>query len=306
MAVVSATSTSVDGRPGNNDGSSPNAIVTTVVDAAPPANQPPVVDDVSFDWIPTQRLTGVVPMSDPDAGQVVTASLTTPPAHGTATVGPDGAFEWVPTGAFTGIDTFVVTGCDNGSPSLCDTGTVTITVEPLPADDTATTTDGVPINVDVGRQRPRRHRAPTVVSGPANGTTTVEADGSITYSPTPGFTGTDTFDYEVCSTVSPTICGQATVTVEVGAAPNQPPAVGDADGGHDRDASRRPGRDRQRPGCRADGDDGRGHRAGERHRHDRRQRGVHVHALRARSPGSTRSWWSAATTATRSSATAAW
>ena len=98
VAVVSATSTSVDGRPGNNDGSSPNAIVTTVVDAAPPANQPPVVDDVSMDWIPTARLTGVVPMSDPDAGQVVTASLTTPPAHGTATVGPDGSFEWVPDG----------------------------------------------------------------------------------------------------------------------------------------------------------------------------------------------------------------
>ena len=156
---MSATSTSTDGRPGNNDGTSPNAIVTTVVDAAPPANQPPVVDDVSFDWIPTQRLTGVVPMSDPDAGQVVTASLTTPAAHGTATVGPDGAFEWVPTGAFTGIDTFVVTGCDNGSPSLCDTGTVTITVAPLPADDTATTTDGVAVNVDIAANDLRRHGA---------------------------------------------------------------------------------------------------------------------------------------------------
>ena len=59
VAVVSSAATSIDGRPGNNDGSSPNAIVTTVVDAAPPANQPPVVEDVSIDWIPTARVAGV-------------------------------------------------------------------------------------------------------------------------------------------------------------------------------------------------------------------------------------------------------
>ena len=227
LAVVSATATTVDALPGNNDGSSPNARVTTVVDAAPPANQPPVVDDVSLTGVPTTPVGGVVPMSDPDADQVVAASLTTPATHGTATVAADGTFDWVPVGAFTGIDTFVVTGCDNGSPSLCDTGTVTITVAPLPGDDAATTTDGVPVTVDVGANDLGDTGPPAVVSGPANGTTSVESGGSITYSPTPGFTGTDTFDYEVCSEVTPAVCAQATVTIEVLAAPNQPPVVGD-------------------------------------------------------------------------------
>jgi VCBS repeat-containing protein len=227
VAVISSTSTSLDARPENNDGSSPNAVVTTVIDAAPPANQPPVVDDISVGGPPTTPLTGVVPMSDPDAGQVVTASLTTPPLHGTATVEADGSFDYDPTGAFTGVDTFVVTGCDNGSPSLCDTGTVTLTITPVPADDTATTTDGIPVNIDVAANDLGDTGQPAVVSGPTSGTTTVEADGTITYAPIPGFTGSDAFDYEVCSEVTPSVCAQATVTVDVLAAPNQPPVVGD-------------------------------------------------------------------------------
>ena len=227
VAVVSATSTSVDARPENNDGSSPNAIVTTVIDAAPPANQPPVVDDVSVVGVPTSTVGGVVPMSDPDAGQVVTASLTTPPAHGNATVAPDGTFEYDPTGAFTGVDAFVVTGCDNGTPSLCDAGTVTITIAPLPGDDTASTTNGIAVTIDVGANDLGDTGPPDVVSVPSNGATTVEGDGSITYSPIVGFTGSDAFDYEVCSEVSPSICAQATVTIAVASAPNRPPNVGD-------------------------------------------------------------------------------
>ena len=227
VAVVSATSTSTDGRPENNNGSSPNAIVTTVIDAAPPANQAPVVDDVSVVGVPTSTVGGVVPMSDPDAGQVVTASLTTPPAHGSATVGADGSFQYDPAGAFTGVDAFVATGCDNGTPSLCDTGTVTITIAPLPAEDTASTADGVPVAIDVGGNDLGDTGPPDVVAGPSNGTTTVESDGSVTYSPTPGFVGSDTFEYEVCSEVTPSVCAQATVTIEVTAAPNQAPNVGD-------------------------------------------------------------------------------
>ena len=59
----------------------------------------------------------------------------------------------------------------------------------------------------------------------------MEADGTITYAPTPGFTGTDTFDYQICSTVSPSVCATATVTIDVAATPNQPPVVGDGDRG---------------------------------------------------------------------------
>ena len=113
------------------------------------------------------------------------------------------------------------------APRLCDSGHVTVTVTPLAMDDTASTTDGVPVDVFIAANDVGSAGAPTVVSGPANGTATLEVNGSITYAPTPGFIGTDTFDYEICSVASPSVCATATVTVDVAATPNQPPVVGD-------------------------------------------------------------------------------
>ncbi len=64
-----------------------------------------------------------------------------------------------------------------------------------------------------------------VVDNPANGTFVVEADGTITYTPTPGFLGADTFTYTVSDdgTVPPAIltCVKATATVIV-ASPGNP------------------------------------------------------------------------------------
>ena len=57
---------------------------------------------------------------------------------------------------------------------------------------------------------------PTVSTNPAHGTTSVNADGSINYTPTSGFTGTDTFIYTLCDKVQTTVCDTALVTVSVG------------------------------------------------------------------------------------------
>uniref|UniRef100_UPI001CFBFBB8 Ig-like domain-containing protein n=1 Tax=Luteimonas panaciterrae TaxID=363885 RepID=UPI001CFBFBB8 len=57
----------------------------------------------------------------------------------------------------------------------------------------------------------------TVTTPPANGTTTINPDGTITYTPNPGFSGTDTFTYQICETLNPSNCDTATVTVTVAA-----------------------------------------------------------------------------------------
>jgi hypothetical protein len=57
----------------------------------------------------------------------------------------------------------------------------------------------------------------TVVVAPANGAAVVNADGTITYTPNPGFSGVDTFTYSVEGST-------ATVTVNVAAPPAPPPA----------------------------------------------------------------------------------
>jgi hypothetical protein len=54
---------------------------------------------------------------------------------------------------------------------------------------------------------------PNVVANPANGTVIVNLDGSIEYRPNTGFTGTDTFVYELCNPQGN--CDSATVTIEV-------------------------------------------------------------------------------------------
>ena len=55
----------------------------------------------------------------------------------------------------------------------------------------------------------------TLVSGPANGTVIVLPSGLFGYLPDDGFTGVDTFDYEVCDNGDPRLCDRATITVEV-------------------------------------------------------------------------------------------
>ena len=188
-------------------------------------NRAPTVGDAAVTTTATTPVGGSVAVSDPDPGQVVTLTISTAPASGTATVAADGTFSYTPTGTFTGVDTFTVEGCDDQQPSLCDTGTVTVTVFPVANDDTAATTPGTPVSIDVAANDLGDTGPPAVTSGPANGTATVEADGTVTYAPDPGFTGSDSFDYEICSEVTPTVCATATVTVSV---TNRAPTVGDA------------------------------------------------------------------------------
>ena len=93
-------------------------------------------------------------------------------------------------------------------------------------DDRVTTPLDTPISIDVRRNDSTSDPAvplglPVVQGAPANGAATVDANGLVVYTPITGFSGTDTFRYQVCSIVSlanPTaVCRVATVTVFVGA-----------------------------------------------------------------------------------------
>jgi hypothetical protein len=57
------------------------------------------------------------------------------------------------------------------------------------------------------------------VTAPGNGTTAVDtSSGAITYTPAAGFTGTDTFTYQICDVQTTAHCSPGTVTVGVFAA----------------------------------------------------------------------------------------
>ncbi|WP_448520108.1 PKD domain-containing protein [Rhodoflexus sp.] len=59
------------------------------------------------------------------------------------------------------------------------------------------------------------------------GRISIAADGTISYTPPFGFTGTDEFTYEVCDRVTPPLCLRAMITFNVTACPNRPPRAPD-------------------------------------------------------------------------------
>ena len=133
-------------------------------------------------------------------------TVTSGPANGSTSVNPDGSIDYTPDADFSGTDSFTYEVCDLAG--LCDTATVTITVNevndgPTAADDTDSTDEDTTVTVAVlgNDSDPDDGLDPvsvTVTGAPANGSTSVNPDGSIDYSPDPDWSGTDSFTYRVC------------------------------------------------------------------------------------------------------------
>jgi len=129
----------------------------------------------------------------------------------------------VPNNTPAGIYTITYQICTVATPTACATATVQITVPaatptptiaPIAVDDRATTPLNTPIVVNVlANDTLNGATTPNVVANPANGTVIVNLDGSIEYRHNTGFTGTDTFVYELCNPQGN--CDSATVTIEV-------------------------------------------------------------------------------------------
>ncbi len=156
----------------------------------------------------------------------VTITQTTTPANGTVRINDDGTLTYTPKPGFSGTDTFTYTLCENQDPSNCTTATVAVTVEPntvVASDDQAGTVPGKPVATpvldnDSSPGAPLDPASVEIVEGPANGSVACDAAGLCTYTPNPGFSGTDTYTYRVCDTSTPTpVCDTAVVTVKVAA-----------------------------------------------------------------------------------------
>ncbi len=60
----------------------------------------------------------------------------------------------------------------------------------------------------------------TIVTNPSHGSVSMNSSGNFTYTPTNGYTGTDTFKYEACDDGTPSKCDQAWVTITILAGPS--------------------------------------------------------------------------------------
>jgi uncharacterized repeat protein (TIGR01451 family) len=166
-----------------------------------------------------------------------TTTVIVPPANGTTSVdGATGAITYTPTGYFYGSDPFVYQVCDNHG--LCDSAVVSVDVTrvdhpPIARDDNATVAQGssVTINVLANDTDPENNilvSSVAVASGPAHGSATVNANGTITYTPAAGYFGPDSLTYTVCDTTVPARLCSSAATVTIGVGQAAPAASDDA------------------------------------------------------------------------------
>jgi hypothetical protein len=137
-----------------------------------------------------------------------TTSLVSAPAHGTLTLNANGSFTYAPNAQFVGADSFTYQNFIGQSASNIATVSVDVT-DTAPV---ATTTDylvhaGTTLNVGAmgsttagvlaaASDADSDRLTALLVSGPSHGTLAFGTDGSFFYTPTTGFTGTDSFVYE--------------------------------------------------------------------------------------------------------------
>ncbi len=137
---------------------------------------------------------------------------------GSVTIAADGAYTYTPAPGFNGTDTFGFT-----AKTIDDTTAGTVTVNVAPVNDltvvspTVSTDEGVPLtgNVLVGAVDAGGDPI-TAVAGTfattEGGSVTIAADGAYTYTPAPGFFGTDNFGF-TAQTIDDTTAGTVTVNV---------------------------------------------------------------------------------------------
>jgi len=208
--------TVTDGKGGTD-----TATVTVEVTAV---DDPPVaVDDTCTtdeDVALTQSAPGVLGNDTDPESTPLTSQLVTPPTHGNLTLNLDGSFTYTPHENFNGSDTFTYTAHDAVNTS--NTAAVSITVQPVndnpvAVDDEASTMQYTPVDIDV-LANDTDVESPVTISAiltqPTNGSASANADGTITYTPDPGFAGQDSFEYTVTDGV---LTDVAVVTVDVAA-----------------------------------------------------------------------------------------
>jgi gliding motility-associated-like protein len=175
---------------------------------------------------------------DPEGNQqTVSTTPVSAPLHGKLVLNANGTFSYTPDQNFTGTDQFIYQVCDNGVPQACDKATVYVVIvpvnhPPVATDDINHTFKGKPVTGNVLTNDSDPDNDPLIVNpipvvAPKNGTLILNPDGTYTYTPNQGFTGTDKFTYQVCDNQTPALCKQADVNITVMdvATVNNPPTA---------------------------------------------------------------------------------
>ena len=215
----SFTYTLSDGQ-ASADGEGPTRVTATVHLTITPVNDAPTLQGLSITVAEdgAATLNPLASASDVD-GDALQATVVAGPAHGTVTVQPGGHFTYQPHADYVGPDSFTYTVNDGELTS--NVAAVSIDVTPVNdaptlgnqalsvAEDTELTGNLLATAADVDSPV----LTALVIDDPAHGSLSVNADGSYTYKPNRGYTGTDSFTYTVSDGQESTT---ATISLRVG------------------------------------------------------------------------------------------
>ncbi len=206
----SFTYTVSDGNGGSN--------TYTVTIQVGPGNDPPVASDTTITTNEDTPAVGSLPVATDIDGDPITYAKASDPAHGTLTVSPGGTYVYTPVANYNGPDSFTYSVSDGFGGT--NTYTVTLTVigvsdVPVAVNDAFNAVEDTPMLGDVTPMVPGQDSDPdndtlsvvdtdgnpangiTPVSGPANGSLVLNADGTFSYTPDANFNGTDSFTYRI-------------------------------------------------------------------------------------------------------------
>ncbi len=175
---------------------------------------------------------GVLKNDTNDGGGTISASVVTGPTHGTLSLNANGTFTYTPQTGYRGTDTFTYKATAGTQTS---NATVTIKVNGVPVanDDSYTTNEDVKLEVLAANSVLKNDTdgdndaiTAIIVTQPAHGTVTFNANGTFTYTPAANYSGGDSFTYKAKDGNAESAA--ATVTITINPVNDAPTAVTDS------------------------------------------------------------------------------
>ena len=211
-----------DGRGGTD-----SATVSITVNPIPDA--PVAVDDDYIvnvnDVLIVLAFNGVLSNDIDVDGDVLTAIQVSDVNHGTLSLYSNGSFTYTPDTHFSGTDSFTYEANDGTVDSNIATVVITVNNQPVAVNDVNVTDEDTAITINVlanDTDADEDELDVISVTQPANGSAVINANNTVTYTPSANFNGTAVFTYTVSDGKEGT--DSATVTITVNSVNDDPVA----------------------------------------------------------------------------------
>jgi VCBS repeat-containing protein len=225
-------STDDQGATGSGGAQTDTDVVNITVN--PINDQPNAIDDNATTNEDTPTNISVLANDIDVDGDPLTVAILTGPASGSVVLNPDNTFTYTPSANFNGTDSFMYVANDGTVNSI--NATVNITVNPIndppvAVNDSYSTNEDTllpiasPGNLVNDSDVDLDPLITILVTGPAHGTLTFNADGGFDYTPDADFNGNDSFTYKANDGIADS--NVVTVTITINPINDPPVAVDD-------------------------------------------------------------------------------